>query len=274
MKKAVRAVVYDESLQVECCHFEGMAQPFPNHFHEHYVIGLVEEGERYLSCRNRYYTIGRGSVVLFNPGDSHACKQTDSRTLHYRGMYISQEVMLDLAEKVTGKRVLPAFSENVISDETAICYLRPLHKMVMHGNSEVERGKDLLLLLLNLILHGSKPLGKADVREGVKKACRFMAQHFTECLSLEQISCEAGLSRSTLLRAFAKAKGMTPYRYLKNIRINEARRLLSEGASPLEAAIMTGFSDQSHFTNCFASFTGFTPGVYRKVFSGKDKAGK
>jgi len=34
------------------------------------------------------------------------------------------EVMLDLAQEVTGRRELPGFSPNVIFDEEAACYLR------------------------------------------------------------------------------------------------------------------------------------------------------
>ncbi len=49
MKKEVRTVVYDEGLGVEAYRFEGIVQPFPNHFHEYYVIGLVEDGARALS---------------------------------------------------------------------------------------------------------------------------------------------------------------------------------------------------------------------------------
>lgn len=64
MKKEIRTVVYDESLRIEAYRFEGIVQPFPNHFHEHYVIGFVENGERSLSCRNIDYTIGQGSVDL------------------------------------------------------------------------------------------------------------------------------------------------------------------------------------------------------------------
>ena len=64
MKKETRTVVYDDGLRLEVYHFEGTRQPFPNHFHEHYVIGLVEDGTRRLSCRNREYSIEKGSIVL------------------------------------------------------------------------------------------------------------------------------------------------------------------------------------------------------------------
>ena len=133
MRKEIKTVVYDDELRLEAYRFEGVVQPFSNHFHEYYVIGFVEGGERCLSCRNQEYTIGKGNVILFNPGDSHACIQTDDGTLDYRGFNITKEVMLDLAEEVTGKRELPGFSQNVICDEEITCYLRPLHELVMNG---------------------------------------------------------------------------------------------------------------------------------------------
>ena len=66
MKKEVRTVVYDDDLHIEAYRFEGIVQPFPNHFHEYYVIGFVEEGERALYCKNQEYTVKRGNILLFN----------------------------------------------------------------------------------------------------------------------------------------------------------------------------------------------------------------
>lgn len=276
MKKEIRTVVYDESLRIEAYLFKGIVQPFPNHFHEHYVIGFVENGERCLSCRNIDYTIGQGSVVLFNPGDNHACVQSDDGTLDYRGFNISKEIMLDLVEEVTGKRELPGFSENVICDDEVICYLRPLHEMVMNGNSDFGKEENLLFLLSSLIQNYSQPFESCipECSQEIEKACMFMEQHFTERIYLDQICRQAGLSKSTLLRAFTKSKGITPYRYLETIRVNKAKKLLSNGVSPLDAAIRTGFSDQSHFTNYFTSFIGLAPGVYREIFFEKDKGGE
>ncbi len=111
MKKETRTLVYDDEFRIEAYRFEGIVQPFPNHFHEYYVIGFVENGQRILSCRNQEYTIEKGDIVLFNPGDNHACVQSDNGTLDYRGFNITKEVMLNLAEEVTGRRELPGFSD-------------------------------------------------------------------------------------------------------------------------------------------------------------------
>ena len=89
---------------------------------------------------------------------------------------------------------------------------------------------------------------------------------------LDQICHLEGLSKSTLLRAFTKSKGVTPYSYLQNIRIGEAKKLLEQGLPPVEAALQTGFSDQSHLTNYFNRYIGLAPGVYREIFLMKENS--
>ena len=273
MKRETRTVVYDDELRMEAYRFEGIVQPFPNHFHEHYVIGFVEKGQRVLSCKNKEYSIEKGNIMLFNPGDNHASVQSDGGTCDYRGCNISKSTMLDLAEEVTGKRELPGFSKNVIYDEEITCYLRPLHEMVMNGISDFGKEESLLLLISALIQNYGQPFESCvpECRQEIEKACEFIRQHLNERIYLDQICRYAGLSKSTLLRAFTKSKGITPYRYLETIRINEAKALLGKGIQPIDAAMRTGFSDQSHFTNYFNSFIGLAPGVYREIFSDRDK---
>ena len=276
MKKEVRTVVYDDELRIEAYRFEGIVQPFPNHFHEYYVIGLIEGGERVLSCKNQEYTVKTGDVLLFNPGDNHACVQSGDGTLDYRGINITKEAMLDLAGEVTGRRELPGFSRSVIADEEATCYLRPLHELVMKGSCEFGKEESLLLLVSLLIQKYGQPFESCipECRGEIEKACDFMEQHYAERIDLKQICRCAGLSKSTLLRAFAKSKGVTPYSYLENIRIGKARKLLEQGVPPVETALETGFSDQSHFTNYFNRFIGLPPGIYRSIFTEQSKTGE
>ena len=272
MKKETQTAVYDEELGIEAYRFRGMMQPFPNHFHSYYVIGYIEDGERCLSCQNQNYAIKKGHIVLFNPGDNHACVQSDNGTLNYRSFNLSKEVMLHLAEEITGTQTLPIFSQNVIFDEEVNNYLYPLHEMVMNGSREFDK-EEYLILLLSLLIHRyGHPFDRSvpECREEIERAWAFMEQHFAERISLEQICYCAGLSKSTLLRAFTKSKGITPYCYLENIRIGAAKRLLEQGIPPIQVALQTGFSDQSHFTNYFSRLIGLTPGSYREMFLGRD----
>jgi AraC-like DNA-binding protein len=275
MKREIRTVVYDKILQIEAYRFEGIVQPFPNHFHEHYVIGFVENGKRCLFCKDQKYNIKKGDIILFNPGDNHACVQSNHETFDYRGFNISKSIMLDLAEEITGKRELPRFSKNVIYNDEISCYLQPLHEMIMNGTSDLEKEESLLFLLSALIQNYGQSFENciSECPKEIEKACEFIRQHFNERIYLDQLCHHTGLSKSTLLRAFTKSKGITPYRYLETIRINKAKTLLENGVQPIEAAIQTGFSDQSHFTNYFNRFIGLSPGVYRNIFSDKNKKG-
>ncbi len=45
-----------KEIRMEAHRFEDISQSFPSHFHEHYVIGVVEKGECVLSCRDREYS--------------------------------------------------------------------------------------------------------------------------------------------------------------------------------------------------------------------------
>ena len=269
MRREIRTAVYDDELHIEAYSFQGIEKPFLNHFHEYYVIGYVEKGTRVLSCKNKEYRLKPGNIVLFNPGDSHGCIQCGGETLDYRSLNISKKVMLNLAEEVTGKRELPGFSVNLIWDAEAAYYLRLYHEMMMKGTGGLGKEEALLFLITVLIQNYGQPFESCvpECREKIEKACSFMEQHYQQRVYLEQICNYAGLSKSTLLRAFTKSKGVTTYRYLENIRINEAKKLLEQGTAPADAAIQTGFSDQSHFTNYFSSFIGLAPGIYQDIFT-------
>ncbi|MCM1364825.1 MAG: AraC family transcriptional regulator [Faecalibacterium sp.] len=268
MQKEIRTICYDEYLHLEAYRFEGIVQSFPNHFHDYYVIGFIEAGTRHLSCKNKEYTVSKGNILLFNPNDNHSCTQCDGGTLDYRGLNISKETMSLLTEEVTGKKSLPHFSENVIRNEELNSHLRSLHQMIMRESYEFEKEEILLLFISLLIEQYGQPFSNcvSDYRKEIDIVCEFMTEHFTEHIALEDLCKCSNLSKSTLLRAFTKSKGITPYRYLQTIRISKAKKLLEHGASTVDAAIQTGFSDQSHFSNFFNMFIGLSPAAYRRIF--------
>lgn len=268
MPKEKREIRFDTDLQVEAYRFEGIKQAFPNHFHLHYMIGFLEAGERRVTCKNNTCTAGPGSLFLFHPGENHACSPSGTKTMDFSGLNIPEKTMASLAEEITGKMELPGFSKNRIQDRELTANLQALHRIIMDGAPEFEKEERLLFLISSLMEQYGLPFSTIlpECREEIAKACTFINENYMHSLSLDQISQYAGLSKSTLLRAFTKSHGITPYRYLESVRINKAKKLLEKGVMPVDAALQTGFSDQSHFTNYFSLFTGIAPGVYRALF--------
>lgn len=263
-----RTVRFDDDIKVEAYRFEGVMQKFPNHFHEHYVLGFIESGRRRLCCQNTEYTIDTGDLTIFNPFDNHACEQIDAEPLDYRCVNIGPEVMAKKAFDITGIEYQPRFTLTVAFRSDAAEALRELHAMIMQQSPKLEKEQAFYFLIEHLIhALAAPPPGKApEVSESVQGACEYMDKHFAQAVSLDDLSALSGLNKYTLLRNFTKQLGITPYQYLQTVRANASKKLLENGAEPIEAAMQAGFSDQSHFTKCFKSFIGLTPRQYRDIF--------
>lgn len=193
---------------------------------------------------------------------------TDGGTLDYRGLNISKETMLSLAEEIAGQRTLLGFSENVIKNDELNNYLHSLHQTIMDGSKEFEKEEMLLFLISLLIEQYGPPFSKClpECSEEIEHSCVFMTEHFAEHITLAELCRYSGLSKSTLLRAFTKSKGVTPYRYLQTIQIGKAKQLLEQDVPTIDAGMQTVFSDQSHFSNFFNMFIGLSPAAYRRIF--------
>lgn len=67
------------------------------------------------------------------------------------------------------------------------------------------------------------------------------------------------------MRAFAKVFGVTPYAYVVERRLLNARRLIVSGEPLASAALEAGFADQSHMHRLFVRRYGYTPGALARA---------
>ena len=269
METEKRTARFDNDLKIEAYHFEGIMQKFPNHFHEYYVLGFVASGRRSLTCKNRDYTINAGDLLLFNPLENHTCEQVDDKALDWRCLNIEKDVMRRTTAEIIGRDYLPVFTSTVVSQSDTVPVLRDLHDMIMKEVKDFNKEENFYFFIEQLITDYTEPVAETLTQTSgeIQAACDYMEDNYTETITLDDLSKVSGLNKYTLLRNFTKQRGITPYQYLSTIRIGKAKKLLGAGVSPIETALQSGFTDQSHFTRFFKNFIGLTPKLYQDIFS-------
>ena len=84
-------------------------------------------------------------------------------------------------------------------------------------------------------------------------------------LTIETITTEVGISRVHLHRKLKELTNQTTRDFIRNIRLKEAARLLSEKQHTIsEIAMLTGFTDPNNFSTTFKELYGMPPSMYMK----------
>lgn len=83
-------------------------------------------------------------------------------------------------------------------------------------------------------------------------------------VSLQEMADAAGLSAYHFSRAFKRAAGVSPYRFLLRARVERAQALIRAGLPLAEVIAATGFAGPSQFSRTFVALTGETPSSFRK----------
>jgi transcriptional regulator GlxA family with amidase domain len=97
----------------------------------------------------------------------------------------------------------------------------------------------------------------------------WISRHLAEDLSLSRLARQAGMSERSFSRHYARATGVTPLRAVERLRVEAARRLLSETRLPVKRISQRcGFGSEETMRRSFLRLLAATPQDYRSRFSG------
>ncbi len=229
-----------------------------------YEIESVTENGGITHIDGNSYPIRAGNVIIGKPG------QIRHTTLPFKCLYL--HIMVDDGEL---NKILQAMP-NVYapSSPAVLCSLERL--IAAYTSPELDAGmqiaSELCALLSNLIkdtrLVSGTTHDKKIKTEVIERAIEFMDKNCCKNLTLEEIADHVYLSRIYFHKLFTGATGRTPYRYLLERRLAQAKKLLS--TTDLSVGAITrecGFSSQSYFNQIFKREMGCTPIEYKKQMS-------
>lgn len=113
---------------------------------------------------------------------------------------------------------------------------------------------------------GAEP-GDTDI---VSRVEQVLARRYGDCaLSVQDVACELGYTNAYLCAAYKKSCGRTVNQRLTELRLDHAKKLLSQTEQKLyEVARAVGYSDGKYFAKLFTRETGLTPREYREKHRG------
>ncbi|MBB4571702.1 AraC-like DNA-binding protein [Rhizobium leucaenae] len=238
---------------------------FPKHTHDQFGIGVIERGAQVSLSGRGMVRAEAGDVITLNPNEVHdGMPVGESRA--WSMLYFDPRLMTDLLSDVgEGRSGEGEFPSPVIQDGQIAARFKALFSIVTtQGSPEtaLRRNGLLLSLVANVMREQRQADRSAGAPAAIMRARNLMDDDPAASVTLADLAEVSGLSRFQLLRGFAKATGLTPHTYLLQRRILRARRLIAGGMPLAEAALASGFADQSHMTRIFVRNFGVSPRTY------------
>ena len=129
------------------------------------------------------------------------------------------------------------------------------------------RTLELLALQIGQFAHGghAKATVKSDDIDKLYKLKAYLDAHFLDELSLTQLAKVSLLNEFKLKSGFKAVFNSTVFGYIRNLRMEYAKKLLSDmNLSIAEVAMITGYEHTQHFSMAFKKHFGINPSLIRK----------
>ena len=105
-----------------------------------------------------------------------------------------------------------------------------------------------------------------NLPESIEKILLYISENFKKEITLDNLSKIAGYQKEYFIRQFKGYLGISPYQYVKNLRLNEVTKLMKKNLSITEAAVNAGYSDIKNFTRAFKNKYGMTATEWKKQY--------
>lgn len=250
------------------------------HFHDCYEIYYLYSGERYYFIQDKTYHVTGGSIILINPYEIHCTGNLgnygyDRMLIHFSKDLISNYIYIDSSLN----------PYKYLNNGIHIISLKPNEQQFIetllstmegeYNKNHFKENGNIKISLIQLLTFINKcnptindiPLNKLNsIQKTIFEIVGYINNNYQQDLSLEAISNKYYLSTFYLSRTFKEITGFNYNEYINNVRIKEAKKLLTNSNNTIEEiSILSGFKSNTHFGRVFKSIVGVTPSAYKKT---------
>jgi AraC-like DNA-binding protein len=257
--------------------------PSLRHFHPEVEILLVVQGTGTRYVGDSIEPFGPGDLVMIGPNVSHEwCSEKRPYTAMSEAIYIlfNTEMMgsefWNLPESKIILKIIQQSERGIRLTGKTRDEVEFLMKRIdtSYGFSRIT----LLMTILEMIAFNGEyqylatPVVQNTINERdserLNKVYKYVLDNLQQEIKLATAASIANLSKPAFCRYFKKRANKTFVRFLNEVRVGQACRLLvNENHSIAEICYRCGYNNISYFVRQFRAITGFTPLGYRKKFA-------
>ena len=235
--------------------FSVPADPLAPHQLSFYDLTLVLNGSLVYMIGGKEITLQSGDAILIPPGGVRERCASEGDVDYVSFNFLSSYPF-----------ALPLHIEDALHSD-ALFLLSAFDKI--NGRSYLDHKEENEHLLACLLLVLENRVKARGIHPLVRTIMKYVHSHLGERITLEDIGRETFFSPIYCDTLFKKETGRSIIDYVIEKRIDEAKRLLLEGAVPLsDIAEYLGFHDYNYFSRVFKKRSGYTPSAYRRLMLG------
>lgn len=222
------------------------------HLHpDRYTFSYILEGSANLICNGTVYMLKQGDLVIIPPYVAH--QTLIEHFFHYKVIRVPKlHSFVNLNKNQSGLTII----EN--NNLCKIQYNKWFH--LIRTSTAAEETIEVPSIFEQFLTDGKINLSTSKVI--LKKALIHLENNYHRPINVEELSDLTHLSESHFQRLFKANIGISPIRYLQNLRIEKAKEYIKMRNSFTDVAYDTGFFDQSHFNKYFKINVGMIPKRY------------
>lgn len=235
------------------------------HGRKDYQITYLKSGKMTALVDDKTVKIGGGKVLIHHPNDTHKYSylqkdKYESLWLQFSGKG-SNEILESLG--LSDKRLISVSR----SEELEFLFSRIVseHKLKHRGYKTQETAL-LLEILCYISRNDSEQFSAKEIfsNQKIENILVNMERDVTKNKSVEDYAEMMNLSVSRFSHVFTEAVGVSPHRYILNLKINKSKQMLRQtDMNVCEVGRYVGFNDALYFSRIFKKLTGETPKKYK-----------
>lgn len=254
-----------KQFELSACHIEGVVKEYPeSHIHNQCEIYVNLSGNVSFMVEGKLYPVQRGSVIITRPFEYHHCIYHDFSPHEHFWILFSCAGNENLLEPFFNR---PAGTGNLINlpERYSETLFEICHALAHNKNESQARYYQNFFNLLSLLDTGVGDKSQMqNLPVELQHVLRVINRDFSSPVSVDKLAQDAFISINTLERMFKKYIGLTPAEYIRKKRLSHSAKLLQQGHTVSETALLCGFNDVSRFISLFKKEFSQTPLQYKK----------